>query len=78
MFKNEILFLHLKINFFKTQFSIYPYILFQDPITHLQGTQESKNGIWHLPYQEFKEPGSWSKPDSSPDKWMCIKNIFSD
>lgn len=45
----------------------------QEPITYLQATQESANGTWHMPYQEFKEPGSWSKPDSSPDKWMCIK-----
>jgi len=52
------------------------HVTVKDPITHLQRTQESENGIWHLPYQEFKEPGSWSKPDSSPDKWMCIK-IFS-
>ncbi|KAL4122450.1 hypothetical protein QTP88_014779 [Uroleucon formosanum] len=48
-------------------------VIIKEPITYLQATQESANGIWHMPYQEFKEPGSWSKPDSSPDKWMCIK-----
>lgn len=29
--------------------------------------------MWHLPYEEVKEPGTWSKPDSTPDNWMCIK-----
>ncbi|XP_025196412.1 mitochondrial ribonuclease P catalytic subunit [Melanaphis sacchari] len=49
-------------------------IIIKDPITYLQATQETENGlIWHMPYQEFKERGSWSKPDSSPDKWMCIQ-----
>ncbi|XP_001949258.2 mitochondrial ribonuclease P catalytic subunit [Acyrthosiphon pisum] len=48
-------------------------VIIKEPITYLQATQESANGIWHMPYQEFKEPGSWSKPDSSPDKWMCIQ-----
>lgn len=48
-------------------------LLIKDPITHLQATQESANGIWHLPYLVEKEPGVWAKPESSPDKWMCIK-----
>lgn len=47
-------------------------VIIKEPITYLQATQESANGIWHMPYQELKESGSWSKPDSSPDKWMCI------
>lgn len=50
-------------------------MLFQSPIPYLQTTQESIDGIWHLPYQELKEPGAWSKPDSSPDNWMCIKTL---
>lgn len=48
-------------------------VMIKEPIKHLQATQESENGIWHMPYQEIKERGSWSKPDSSPDKWMCIQ-----
>ncbi|XP_026804869.1 mitochondrial ribonuclease P catalytic subunit [Rhopalosiphum maidis] len=48
-------------------------VIIKEPIKYLQATQESANGIWHMPYQEYKERGSWSKPDSSPDKWMCIQ-----
>ncbi|VVC27280.1 Hypothetical protein CINCED_3A023283 [Cinara cedri] len=50
-------------------------VFIRNPIPYLQTTQESGKGIWHLPYEEIKEPGSWSKPNSSPDNWMCIKTL---
>lgn len=53
---------------------MYSYV-FKDPIKYLQGAQESTGGIWHLPYQESKIPGNWSKPDSSPDNWMCLQTL---
>ncbi|XP_050539875.1 mitochondrial ribonuclease P catalytic subunit [Daktulosphaira vitifoliae] len=44
-----------------------------EPLFYLQTTQVHDDGTWHVPYNEKKKPGVWSKPDSTPDKWMCIQ-----